>query len=250
MGAAGNEKHVLFRSFTVPVKRKTTVLPETGPETMPRMTRLHVFDLDGTLLRGTTAGLEIARVLGGLADLESLEADFARGTLDTRGFAAGLCRLWHDLEEAVVTEAFAAAPWIGGMEEVFSDIAGRGEHAIVITMSPDFFARGLLVHGLREVVASRFPALPLREVADPAGILTPADKVTAVDRVLAGLSLSRRDCVAYGDSGSDIPLFQALPHTVAVNATPALRALTAEHYDGDDLRVPYARAQRLLDGRG
>ncbi|WP_408608318.1 HAD family hydrolase [Actinocorallia populi] len=216
---------------------------------MPRMSRLHVFDLDGTLLRDTTAGLEIARRLGCLADLELLEEDFARGLLDTRGFAAGLCRLWHDLQEAVVTEAFAAAPWIGGMAEVFSDIARRGEHAIVITMSPDFFARGLLAHGLREVVASRFPSLPLREAADPSGILTPADKVTAVDRVLASLSLSRHDCVAYGDSGSDIPLFQALPHTVAVNATPSLRALTTEHYDGDDLRVPYERARRRLDAR-
>ncbi|MFJ8650006.1 hypothetical protein ACIRNI_28280 [Streptomyces sp. NPDC093546] len=28
------------------------------------MSRLYVFDMDGTLLRGTTAGLEIARRLG------------------------------------------------------------------------------------------------------------------------------------------------------------------------------------------
>jgi len=214
---------------------------------MPPMTRLHVFDLDGTLLRGTTASLEIARRVGCLPDLLLLEERFARGDLDTRGFAAGLCELWHELEEAAVAEVFASAPWIGGMAEVFADIARRGEHAVVITMSPDFFARGLLAHGLREVVASRFPALPLREAADPSGILVPEDKVTAVDRILASLSLSRRDCVAYGDSGSDIPLFRTLPHTVAVNATPPLRALAAEHYDGDDLRVPYEGARRLLE---
>lgn len=214
------------------------------------MSRLHVFDLDGTLLRDTTAGLEIARRLDCLPDLLLLEDAFARGALDTRGFAAGLCRLWRELEASVVAEAFASAPWIGGMREVFADIARRGEHAVVITMSPDFFAQGLLAHGLREVVASRFPPLPLREAADPSGILTPADKVTATDRILSALDLSRRDCVAYGDSGSDIPLFQNLPHTVAINATPALRALTSDHYDGDDLRVPYERARLRLDAPG
>lgn len=211
------------------------------------MSRLHVFDLDGTLLRGSTASVEIARRLGCLPDLLLLEDAFAAGSLDTRGFAAGLCDLWRELESAVVAEAFAASPWIGGMREVFADIARRGEHAIVITMSPDFFARGLLVHGLREVVASRFPALPLREAADPAGILTPEDKVTATDRVLAALSLDRGSCVAYGDSGSDVPLFRALPHTVAVNATPALSALARDHYDGEDLRVPYERARKRMD---
>lgn len=212
------------------------------------MSRLHVFDLDGTLLRGTTASVEIARGLGRLPDLLRLEDAFARGSLDTRGFAAGLCRLWHGLEAPAVAEAFAAAPWIGGMREVFDDIARRGEHAILITMSPDFFADRLLAHGLREVVASRFPPLPLREAADPSGILTPEDKVTATDRVLADLALTRRDCVAYGDSGSDIPLFRALPHTVAVNAAPVLRGLARHHYDGDDLRVPYERARGLLEG--
>ena len=45
---------------------------------------LHVFDMDGTLLHGTTAGVEIARRLGCLPDLLDLEASFAAGTMDTK----------------------------------------------------------------------------------------------------------------------------------------------------------------------
>jgi phosphoserine phosphatase len=206
------------------------------------MSRLHVFDLDGTLLRGTTASLEIARRLDCLSGLLELEAAFAAGTLDTRGFAAELHRLWHALTPELAIEAFTGAPWIGGLADVLADIRRRGEHSVVITMSPDFFATQLGPLGVDEVVASAFPPLPFRQAPDPAGILTPADKVIAVDRIRSAFGLDRDSCVAYGDSGSDIPLFQALTHTVAVNATPVLRELARYHYDGDDLREAYRLA--------
>jgi phosphoserine phosphatase len=73
------------------------------------VSRLHIFDMDGTLLRGTTASLEIARRLGCLPDLLRLEADLAAGTVDTRGFAADICRLWQELTPEVVADVFARA---------------------------------------------------------------------------------------------------------------------------------------------
>ncbi|MFD5326751.1 HAD family hydrolase [Streptomyces sp. NPDC127092] len=212
------------------------------------MSRLHVFDLDGTLLRGTTASLEIARRLGCVPELVGLERDFTTSTLDTRGFAAEVCRLWAGLTAGAVADAFATAPWIGGLREVLADIRRRGEHAVVVTMSPDFFAGRLTALGVDEVVASVFPPLPLRGAPDPAGILTPADKVVAVERIRARLGLDRDACAAYGDSTSDVPLFEALGHTVAVNADGALRGLARHRYDGDDLRAAYRLARSSLAG--
>ncbi|MFB7280216.1 HAD family hydrolase [Streptomyces hydrogenans] len=206
---------------------------------------LHVFDMDGTLLRGTSASLEIAARLGRLDEIRALEAEFAAGVVDTRGFAAALYGLWRELTPAVVAEAFDGAPWIGGLAEVLADIRGRGDRAVVVTMSPDFFAGRLRGLGVHDVVASAFPPPPFRSAPDPAGILVPEDKVTAVDRLRAALGLGRDSCVAYGDSGSDVPLFSVLRHTVAVNATPGLRALAAAGYEGDDLRVAYALGREL-----
>jgi phosphoserine phosphatase len=206
--------------------------------------------MDGTLLRGTTAGLEIARRLGCLPDLVRLEADFARGAVDTRGFAAEVCRLWQDLTPELVADVFARAPWIGGVADVFADIRRRGERSIVVTMSPDFFADRLRAYGADEVVASGFPSLPLCTAPDPGRILSPADKVTAVDRVRTALGLGRDSCIAYGDSASDIPLFRELSHTVAVNADDALRELARYQYDGDDLRVAYRIARAQPPARG
>lgn len=208
------------------------------------MSLLHVLDMDGTLLRDTTASLEIAKRLGCLPELIALEAAFGAGALDTRGFAAEICALWQDLTREVVAEAFTEAPWISGLADVLADIRRRGERSIVITMSPDFFAAHLEAD---EVFASAFPALPFGgAIADPAGILTPDDKVKIVDRVRAEYGLTRDQCVAYGDSGSDLPLFDALHFTVAVNASAGLRALALLEYDGDDFREAYRQAREAV----
>jgi len=207
---------------------------------------LHVFDMDGTLLHGTTASLQIARHLGCVPDLTGLEARFAAGEIDTRGFAAAIHDLWGSLTEQSVTDVAGASPWLAGIREVRADIRQRGERSMVITMSPDFFARRLLPFGFDDVAASRFPALPFREALDPAGILSPGDKVRIVDEARArhGLPLDR--CVAYGDSMSDAPLFRHLTKTVAVNADHHLAELAARSYRGGDLAGAYALGRELL----
>jgi phosphoserine phosphatase len=211
---------------------------------------LHVFDMDGTLLKGTTASLQIARHLGCTAELAGLEARFAAGQIDTRGFAAAIHGLWQSLTRQAVAEVFDACPWLGGIPEVCADIRGRGERSVVITMSPDFFALNLLELGFDAVVASRFPALPFREPPDPGGILTPGDKVRIVDELLTSHGLPRSQCVAYGDSMSDAPLFRWLANTVAVNADHHLAGLAAVSYHGDDLAGAYALGCALLAESG
>ncbi|MFD0534183.1 HAD family hydrolase [Actinomadura luteofluorescens] len=180
--------------------------------------------MDGTLLTGTTANLEIARHLGTLPELHDLEARFAAGTLDTRGFSTEIHRLWRHLTPAVVAAAYHAATWLTRITDVCADIRARGEHSAVITMSPDFFAHHLLDHGFDDVVASRFPPMPFTGTLDPAGILTPADKVRIADDLLARHRLTTDQCTAYGDSMSDAPLFRHLTNTVAVNADHHLAA--------------------------
>lgn len=210
------------------------------------MTTLHVFDMDGTLLEGTTAGLQIARRLGSVEELVELETRFAAGRIDTRGFAAAVHVLWRDLTPSAVADAFAAGPWLTGIPQVCADIRERGERSVVITMSPDFFARHLLGFGFDDVAASRFPAPPFREPLDPANILTPGDKVRIVEDLCARYGLARSRCVAYGDSMSDAPLFRRLTKTVAVNADHHLAELAALSYRGNDLTRAYALGRALL----
>jgi phosphoserine phosphatase len=211
---------------------------------------LHVFDMDGTLLKGTTASLQIARHLGCAGELAVLEARFAAGEVDTRGFASAIHELWRSLTPQAVADVVLGSPWLNSINEVCADIRQRGERSVVITMSPDFFARHLLEFGFDDVAASRFPALPFSEPLDPAGILTPVDKVRIVTELCERHGLPRARCVAYGDSMSDAPLFRELAHTVAVNADHHLAELAAVSYRGGDLAEAYALGRGLLAPSG
>ena len=209
-------------------------------------TALHVFDLDGTLLRGTTASLEIARITGTTDELIALEGRFASGAIDTRSFAHSIGRLWRGLSAETVELALTGAPFIGGISRVLDDIRDRGERSALITMSPTFFAARMSRFGFDHISGSEFPPLPLAVDPTPELILVPESKVTITADLVARYGLGASDCVAYGDSLSDLPLFAELPHTVAINASAALRARSRYEYDGDDLWEAYQLAREGL----
>jgi phosphoserine phosphatase len=213
------------------------------------MGALHVFDMDGTLLRGTSAAIEISRRVGRLQPLAELERGFATEEISAADFALATRELWHDLTAELVAEVVADAPWIEGIEEVCRDIAGRGERSMLITMSPNFFADHLGARGIDVVRASRWPPLPFAGSVDPAGILSPADKVRLAEEERSAHGLPRSACVAYGDSMSDLPLFALLENTVAVNADSELERTARVAYRGADLREAYAHGRSLLDAR-
>ncbi|MEJ2867290.1 haloacid dehalogenase-like hydrolase [Actinomycetospora sp. OC33-EN08] len=204
------------------------------------MSALHVFDMDGTLLRGTSAALQISRRLDCEPALQDLERRFDDGELEPWEFAVAVREAWGELDPALVAEVVADAPWMDGIDEVCADISARGERSMLVTLSPTFFARHLLERGI-DVVHGSVWSDPI----DPAAILTPADKVRLADAERESLGLTTGRCVAYGDSGTDVPLFAHLTHTVAVNARPALEA--AADYRGNDLREAYALGRAMLD---
>lgn len=208
------------------------------------MSRLHVFDMDGTLLHGS-ACLEVSRHLGQLDAISVIEDAWGRGEVGHVQFYELCLPLWAGLTDELIGDIFNATPWLAGVREVLADIAGRGEYSAVISLSPQFFVDRLLSWGLtRGYGAEVRPGVRL----DPARVLTPASKVGLVQGLLTELGLAAADCVAYGDSSSDLPLFEVLGNTVSVNGTPALRALARAHYAGPDLRGAYVLGRALLAG--
>lgn len=204
------------------------------------MSRLHLFDLDGTLIHGSAAAIEISLQLGVEKDLYALERAFSAGKLSTAEFAEQACALWTELTSEQVAAAFDGAPWMVGIREVWADIRSRGERCAVISISPSWFVEGLLDWGADAAHGSRWPSVPFRDPIDPAGILTSAAKVRIADELCRTFGLTRGDCVAYGDSLSDAELFAALPVSVAVNADHHVSGIATYAYTGTDLRNAYA----------
>ncbi|UNZ18439.1 HAD-IB family phosphatase [Streptomyces sp. 891-h] len=221
--------------------------PRTAPER--RRTRLHLFDLDGTLLYGSAASVEISRQLGVEREIRELERAFAEQKLTPPQFALQACALWSALTDETVAAAFAGAPWLAGIREVWARIREDGERCAVISLSPDFFVRRLRDWGADVTHGSRWPDVPraipngstkypMRPL-EPAGILSPSSKVMIAKELCAQFGVRAEDCVAYGDSLSDAELFATVPVSVAVNADQHVRSLASHHYTGRDLRDAY-----------
>ncbi|MFF5719584.1 HAD family hydrolase [Streptomyces buecherae] len=206
------------------------------------MTRLHLFDLDGTLMYGSAAPIEISRQLGLEQEIADLERAFARRVLGPPEFALRVRELWAELTEDQVALAFEGAPWLDGIREVWADFTARGERCAVISLSPDFFVRRLLEWGAHATYGSVFPAVPFREPVRADGILNPAAKVKIADELCERFGVTRSECVAYGDSMSDAELFAVLSTSVAVNADRHLTGIASYAYVGRDLRDAYELA--------
>jgi phosphoserine phosphatase len=203
------------------------------------MARLHLFDLDGTLLHGSSAPVEISRQLGLEAETVALDEAIGAGLIGPPEYATQVHALWTDLTEAHVAAAFAGAPWLSGIEDVWAEIRGSGDYCAVVSLSPSFFVERLTGWGAHAAYGSRFPAVPFTEPVDPAGILSAAAKIRIADRLCAEFGVERADCVAYGDSMSDRELFGVVPVSVAVNADQHLAGLATHSYVGQDLRDAY-----------
>jgi phosphoserine phosphatase len=209
------------------------------------MSGLHVFDMDGTLLRGS-ACLEISRAVGVLEETLAIEDAWIRGAISDNGFWERCLPLWEGLSEAQIDSAFAATPWLDGVEAVFGDIRARDEHSVVITQSPTFFVERLQRWG----ASYTFGSLVSPGNCKGADMMVSSrDKLRITEELLARLGLTVNDCVVYGDSSTDTALFESLTHTVAVNAKEPIRTLARVSYEGTDFWAAYQAGRRLLDAR-
>jgi phosphoserine phosphatase len=196
--------------------------------------RLFVFDMDGTLLIGTTACIEIAKVSGTLDQLHILEQKFAAGEIDAFCFAQNIGELWGMVDEQVVRTAFEATPKLTNIKAVTTLIRRGGGKSCLITMSPDFYANLFYEYGFDFIGASQFPRSS-DEMVKREHILNPNDKATIVRKWCDQLGLELNECVAFGDSISDYLLFKELEHTVSINGDATLRNLARYRYEGSDL---------------
>jgi phosphoserine phosphatase len=221
-------------------------LSHAARESLYLMSKLHIFDMDGTLLTGS-ACLELSRHLGQIDAVNEIEDKWSLGQVGHVEFYDLCLPLWQGLTEADIEEVFRITPWIDGVAAVWRDIAERGEHSAVITLSPQFFADRLLDWG---VGSTHGAVVEAGVVPDPELVLTPDSKPGIAMELLERYGLDEDDCVAYGDSSSDVPLFQMLRNTVAVNGTESVKEVAAVVYDGSDLRDAYAAGRSLLERAG
>ena len=203
-----------------------------------------VFDLDGTLLRGTTVSLLLAQWLGQTSAITELERAFHAHEISnsvvadtSAGWLAGksVAEAWRVLEDG---------SWIDGMTETFQALAVAEVSLLLGTITWSFAAEML-----RERYG--FQAASGTEMQAPDGVLSGVvsryfdehDKLRFVEDWCAQNGYSMSQVAAIGDSRSDVPLFQRVGMSIALNATPDAQAVATHVLDTENLRDVLALLQ-------
>lgn len=203
--------------------------------------RLFVFDMDGTLLPDTSGLLAVAAVLDTLREVEELEREFARGKVSTVEFTRAVYAMWGLVPSTLSRSAFESCRKMTEIREVTADISAGGGISCLITMSQDFFANHFLEYGFDYVFSSRYPAVTDGAVQE-ADVLVPESKPGIVRELCERYEFNFETTIAFGDSGSDVPLFRELIHTISVNASERLEKMSSVNYRGSSMMTAYQLA--------
>jgi phosphoserine phosphatase len=196
-----------------------------------------VFDLDGTLLHGTTVSLLLAEWLGQAAEIVELERAFHAHEISNRVVADTSAGWLAGKSTAEAWRVLTNGHWIDGMAETFRALDAVGVSLLLSTITWSFAA---------EMLRDRFgfAAVSGTEMQASNGVLSGTvsryfdehDKVRFVEEWCAKNRFSMSQVAAIGDSRSDVPLFRRAGMSIALNATPDARAAAAHVLDTEDLR--------------
>ncbi|MCX4679309.1 haloacid dehalogenase-like hydrolase [Streptomyces sp. NBC_01433] len=205
------------------------------------------FDVDGTLVPGTSSSVFLAGFLGHRDELAKAEDAYASGDLDNRQVSELDAKGWAGVSEEQVSGWLDGLPLVSGITETVGWCRRNGLVPVLATLawSPvgcyltDRFGFHAFSGPRLETTGNRFTGRVARHF----------DEYDKRDFALAqarGLGLAPRSCGAIGDSRSDLPLFASVALSVAFNASAGARAAATVTVDGGDLRGVLPALSRLV----
>ncbi len=203
------------------------------------------FDIDGTLIPSMSSSSFLAKRFGHARALDAAEQRYAEGELTNEEVSIIDAEGWRGTPTPTVASWLEELPLIAGIDEV---VAWCVEHDVEPVLA------SLAWHPVAEAIAKRHgltanggPRVHVVGTDYDGTVAEHFDEYDKRDRALqlaAGRGVSINHCCAIGDSRSDLPLFEALPASLALNASAAARAAASAAVGTEDLRdvIPWLAA--------
>ncbi|QWS33245.1 HAD family hydrolase [Curtobacterium aetherium] len=203
------------------------------------------FDIDGTLVPTMSSSSFLARRFGHQAELDAAEARYARGELTNQEVSTIDAAGWRGTSVRVVADWLDELPTIDGTDTV---VAWCHDHRIEPVLAS--LAWTPVSHAIARrhgFTANGGPTPRIEGGAFDGTVEVHFDEWDKRDRALhlaADRGIRTDRCCAIGDSRSDIPLFDAVPASLALNAGTAARGAATHSLDTTDLRdaLPWLEA--------
>lgn|SRR5437016_4320006 len=200
--------------------------------------RLVSFDMDGTLIKNTTADLFFASLLNVKAEVFELETEFKQGLIDSDDFMVKVGLIMKELSLDFVATNFRNLPLIDGIAETIEALKRNSVTTMLITTSGEYFAN---------LFKSEYKfdyAFGAKHHIDENGLIgigidacSGAVKVARLTEVAYSHHISLAECVAVGDSLSDIQIFDKVGLSIAFNSDETLAGKADIYLKSDNLQA-------------
>jgi phosphoserine phosphatase len=196
------------------------------------------FDVDGTLVPGTSSGQYLAGLLGHAAIVRDAEAGYAAGALSNEEVSVLDAQGWATRTPAQVRDFLASLPLVDGIPETVRWCRAHDMAPVLATLAWDAVGAYLCDRfGFARACGPSVELIDGRYTGKVARHFDETAKREFAVGVAAELGVKLRSCAAIGDSRSDLPLFAEVGLAIAFNGTSGARAAAHATADGRDLRA-------------
>ena len=184
---------------------------------------------------------------GHSAAFEDLERAFVAGDVSHQEIADASAAAYAGRTTDEIRTVLDGAAWIGGIGETVAALRRAGTEVLIATIGWRLAAELLQQrHGFSAVCGTELDIVDGVVTGTVSRYFDAHDKLAFVEAWCARHGWELADVAAVGDSRSDLPLFGAAGHSVALNATPDARRAATCAIDTEDLRdvLPLLSARR------
>jgi phosphoserine phosphatase len=196
------------------------------------------FDVDGTLVPGTSSGQHLAEALGHAEAVRTAEAAYVAGTMSNQEVSGLDAQGWATRTPAEVRGFLESLPLVDGIAETVSWCRRHGLAPVLTTLAWEAVGAYLCGRfGFDRACGPRLEVVDGRYSGQVAEHLDEFGKRDFALGLAEEWGVRPSQCAAVGDSRSDLPLFAEVGLAIAFNATPAARAAAHREAGGNDLRI-------------
>jgi phosphoserine phosphatase len=187
--------------------------------------RMGGFDLDGTLIYGSSVLLHTGKRLGRAVEAKKLVAGYENYKLNNEEVSAAAARMFTGMSRSALIGLMDDIPLLADIGSVVSSLKRLGIRVFIATISFDFAAEWFV----RRYDFDSFYGIELefdesgRATGEITRHATEDGKAKFVAGEAADSGISLDDVFYVGDSRSDIPTFRIVGCPIAVNASARAR---------------------------
>ncbi|MFJ3385962.1 MULTISPECIES: HAD family hydrolase [unclassified Curtobacterium] len=195
------------------------------------------FDIDGTLVPSMSSSSFLAKRFGHALALDAAEQRYAEGELTNEEVSVIDAEGWRGTPTRTVAAWLEELPLMAGVDAVVGWCVEHGVEPVLASLAWQPVAEAIAKrHGFTANGGPRIYVVGTDYGGTVAEHFNEHDKRDRALQLAAARGVPIEHCCAIGDSRSDIPLFDALPASLALNAGAMARAAASAAVDTEDLR--------------